>query len=173
MGDGAEAVETGWRQGFNELQETHKGLLDGLDYDEGVQLGRDAALTAIAPVLWRAQIGERWGTAQVTGFLQITRQAVYKKVRARGLLGIPGRGTTWFPAWQFDPSSHQVRLVVSLLLAEFHKADDQLSPLTIASWATTEQPELLDTTPATWISAGKDPAQVVQAARQTAANLAR
>lgn len=147
-------------------------LVNDTNYDDAYRYAHNAAMTAFAPILWSAKIGTRWDTFEVTNFLDVTRQAVSKKVRARSLLGIPGRGTTWFPTWQFDPTTNQVRFVVSKILEVFYTADDQLSPLAIASWANTEQPEL-GTTPAAWIVDGKDSSAVLQAAEHTAAALAQ
>lgn len=172
MADGAAGLQAGWAEEFHDLLAEHEGLVNEVDYDDAFQFGRNAAMAAFAPILWSARIGERWETSEVTEFLNVTRQAVYKKVRSRALLGIAGRGTTWFPTWQFDPATHQVRFVVSKILDAFHVADDQLSPLAIASWANTEQPELGET-PAAWIIAERDPAEVVQAAVHTAAALAQ
>jgi len=170
MADGAPGLVDGWQQGLAEVLENHADLVQELDYHEGARLGRDAAWAAVAPLLWAAHVGDRWDTARVTEFLGITRQAVYKKVRCRSVLGIPGRGTTWFPTWQFDPVARHVRSVVAQVLDVFHTADKHLGPMPIAAWATTEQPEL-GTTPAAWISAGRDPEQVLVAARHAAAPL--
>jgi hypothetical protein len=172
VADGSAGLQDGWTEGFSQLMSENDYFINSVDYDEAFQLGRAAALTALAPLLWVRQIGERWNTTQVTEFLNITRQAVFKKIRSRALLGLAGRGTTWFPAWQFDPATHQVRFVVSKILDVFYSADDQLSPLAIASWANTKQPEL-EQTPAAWIAAAKDPSEVVQAALHTAAALAQ
>ena len=172
MADGAAGLQDGWESGYAELMAEHGHLVNDVDYDDAFQYARNGVMAAFAPILWSAKIGTQWDTFQVTNFLDVTRQAVHKKVRARSLLGIAGRRTTWFPAWQFDPATNQVRFVVSKILEVFYAADDQLSPLAIASWANTDQPELGET-PAEWITAGKDSSAVLQAAEHTATSLAQ
>lgn len=166
----------GWHEGFSErlsvLIDRHKELVSELDYDEARQLGSQAADAAVAPLVWGATVGERWPTTTVTEFLHVTRQALHKRVSNGTVLGLPGRGTTWFPVWQFDIEAHTVRPVVGEIISAFRDELGSVDPFVIASWATTDQPEL-DMSPEEWLSAGKDPAEVVRVARRAASELGR
>ena len=86
----------------------------------------------------------------------IIRQALYKRVRVGALLGIPGRGITYFPTWQFDHDL-QPRKAVKDVITTFRNAgvDD---PRLVLSWAAKEQPELKGKggphSPREWIARG-------------------
>lgn len=74
--------------------------------------------------------------------LGVTRQALHKAVRAGRLFGVPGRGTMWFPAWQFTPD-RRVRPVVREVLAAFAAGSEgPADPWEVLSWSQTPQPEL-------------------------------
>lgn len=137
---------------------------------------RMAATDVIAPVLWSHAVGDAWDTTQVSKFLEVTRQAIHKRVVAGSLLGIPGEQTTWFPVWQFDISHRSIRPETKPILAAFRdRLGPEVDPLVIASWASTEQEEDLDgLSPAQWLEGaaiGSD--QVEEAARRAAARLAQ
>lgn len=150
----------------------HEGLWD-LDEERAAELGRDAAAAAVAPALWAQQVGDRYDTAAVVDLLGVSRQALHKRVANNSLLGIPGKGTTWFPRWQFDIERRQVRPVVAEIVAAFRAALGALDPLLVASWATTEQHEDLEgATPEDWMVARRDDHQLVAAARRAASGLA-
>ncbi|MHB1446573.1 MAG: hypothetical protein ACYCTI_02695 [Acidimicrobiales bacterium] len=58
------------------------------------------------------------------------------------LLGLPGRGTTWFPT--FHLAAHAVRPVVARILAAFAETLGQKpDPLIVASWASAAIPSVL------------------------------
>jgi hypothetical protein len=61
-----------------------------LSNEELIELGRRAASYAVAPLLCSTDIGDRWDARRVTEFLDVSRQAVYKRVRTGSLLGLPG-----------------------------------------------------------------------------------
>ncbi|MCA1704730.1 MAG: hypothetical protein LC808_16285, partial [Actinobacteria bacterium] len=108
----ADAI-AGLHEGFNErigaLLGRHDELLAEIGYDEARELGSRGADAAVAPLVWSAAVGERWPTTTVIEFLQVTRQALHKRVTNGTVLGLPGRGTTWFPVWQFDLDARAVR----------------------------------------------------------------
>ncbi len=87
-------------------------------------------------------------------------------------LGLPGSGTTWFPVWQFDLGAHEVRPVVAEVIAAFRDELGPVESLVIASWATTDQPEL-GMAPEDWLTNGKDAAEVARIARRAASELGR
>jgi hypothetical protein len=146
-----------------------------LDEPEAARLGREAAEAVIGPLVWRELLGaDRWDTTQVARLLRVTRQAVHKRTRAGGLIGVPGRGTTWFPAWQFDTDRARVRPVVPAILAAWAEASggEQLDPQTVLAWSKAGQPELDGQTPEEWVILGKEDEAVVSAAREAARALA-
>jgi hypothetical protein len=164
------------KEGFGErlvaLVDRHKDAISELSVDDARRLGAQGADAAVAPLVWAVAIGERWPTTTVTEFLHVTRQALHKRVVNGTVLGVPGRGTTWFPVWQFDLEAHEVRPVVAEVIAAFREELGSVDPLVIASWATTNQPEF-SMSPEDWLAAGKDPAEVVLIAGRAASELGR
>jgi hypothetical protein len=137
---------------------------------------RTAASDVLAPLIWARAVGESWDTHRTSQFLEVSRQALHKRVVNGSVLGIPGERTTWFPVWQFDFAQRSVRPEVRAVVGAFQsKLGRDLDPLVIASWATTEQPEdLLGNTPAQWLEgASFEASQVVVAAKRAAARLAQ
>lgn len=75
------------------------------------------------------------------------------------------------PVWQFDLGSHEVRPVAEVVAA-FRDELGPVEPLLIASWATTDQPEL-GMAPEEWLAKGKDAKELARIARRTASDLSR
>ncbi|MFC7446548.1 TetR/AcrR family transcriptional regulator [Rhodococcus daqingensis] len=75
-----------------------------------------------------------WTTPQAAEFLEISRQAINKRIRNRKMLGYPGDGVTLFPAWQFDLENPGIRPEVPEFLAAF---DEDVEPRAIAEWSIT------------------------------------
>lgn len=149
-------------------------LVDSLSEEDVEDLAEQAADHLLAPLLWSRAVGDKFDTTQVTQVLGITRQAVAKRVAGGSLLGIPGRGTTYFPAWQFDLERRAIKPEVPLIIAAFKESLSPLDPLTVATWATTGQDEDLDgMTPEEWILEGKGQQQLVEAAHRAAKRLAQ
>ena len=146
--------------------------LAALGETELYEWGRRAAQMLAAPFIWDSMVGERWDVRQVTELLDVSRQAVYKRVRTGSLLGLRGPGTTWFPTWQFDPEHRVVRHVVSSIIEAFHKADPDVDPLVIATWATSSNPSLEDKSPAEVVVSGGADQLVARAAGRAARGLA-
>jgi len=170
MGDAIIGLQEGFNERLNALLERHKDLVAPLSLDEARQLGSRGADAAVAPLIWSAAVGDRWPTTTVTEFLQVTRQALHKRILAGTVLGLPGRGTTWFPVWQFDFDTHAVRPEMADIVKAFRDEIGASEPFVIASWATTDQPEL-GMSPEEWLAAGKDPTQLVRIAHRVASNL--
>lgn len=156
------------------LKNASNQSLDGCipDADELLRLGREAAQAAWAPILWRAAVGDTWNTTVAAEFLRVTRQALHKRVQSGTVLALPGRGTNEFPVWQFDPETRLVRHAVAGMVGAFRRADDQVSPLTIASWAHAPNRQLEGMAPCDWVSAGRDEETVIAAASRDARGLA-
>lgn len=171
MGDGHSMLVEAFRQRLEQVPQ-----LADLDDGESVRLGREAAEAVIGPLLLRELLGpaDRLDTTQVALLLRMTRQAVHKRVRSRALLGVPGRGTTWFPAWQFDLEKSGVKPVVTALLSAWVEASGDTEPdaESILIWAKTPQPELDETSPEDWIRKGNDDGPLLSAARAAARALA-
>ena len=85
-----------------------------------------------------------WTTPQVATFLDISRQAINKRLRSRKMLGYPGNGVTLFPVWQFDVENRGVRPEVPEFLSVF---DEDIEPHAIAQWSITKV-AVFDRTPA-------------------------
>lgn len=172
MSDVLTALSEGFRERLRALLTRHHDLLADLDPEAAQALGAEGAEAALAPLIWAAAVGERWPTSTVTEFLHVTRQALHKRVAKGTILGLPGSGTTWFPLWQFDIDSREIRPLVAEVIAAFRDELGSADPFVIASWATSPQPEL-QMSPEEWLTSGKDPAEVVRVARRAAAELGR
>ncbi|MGB9113639.1 MAG: hypothetical protein WCF24_13050 [Acidimicrobiales bacterium] len=148
--------------------------LERLEENEVYELGREAVRIAVAPLFWSASIGERWDVRTTSGFLGVSRQMLYKRLRAGTILGLRGYGTTWFPTWQFEVTGDRgiVRPMTPQIVKAFRDADPDLDPLVIADWATRGQSLLEGDSPAAWIYKGGDPEAVVLAAKRAASGLA-
>lgn len=167
------------RKGFEEatdsiLQGSEVRTLEPLlpDPEELLRLGREGGQAAWGPLLWRAAVGDTWNTTRAADFLRVTRQALYKRIQSGTVLALPGRGTSEFPVWQFDPGTRLVRHAVAGIIAAFRRADDQVSPLTIAGWANAPSQRLDGMTPAQWLCGGRDGQAVISAAHRDARGLA-
>lgn len=149
--------------------------LDQLDGDAAVQLVQDAVGYAVGAARSRRLLGEdRLDTTDAALLLGVTRQALHKRVRSGTILGVPGRGTTWFPAWQFG-SDRTTRPVIARVLSAFATADPdhRADPWNVLSWADTAQPELNGARPADAIADGDLDEQVLDAAVAAARDLAQ
>lgn len=142
-----------------------------LTEEQGLEAGREGAQAALAPFIWSHAVGDLWDDRRVTEFLDTTRHAVYKLLEHGSILGLDGRGTTWFPTWQFDTELRIVRPVTQSIIKAFHDADPKLDPLTIAAWVMAPCRWLEGTSPADWLSEGRDESRVVLAAQRSAAPL--
>jgi hypothetical protein len=150
-------------------------LLDDLLPEKARDYGLRAARVAVAPIIWSQAVGERLDTGQAMELLGVTRQALAKRVQAGSLLGLPGRGTTYYPTWQFDFDRCEVRPITRQILAAFAEEVERPDPYAVAAWATTPQDEDLDGfSPAEWIvkDGDRDERVLVEAARRAAARLA-
>lgn len=149
-------------------------LVEHLTEEEALHLGRDAGRAVLAPLMLREMLGEdRFDTSAAARLLQVTRQALHKRAKAGGLLAVPGRGTTWYPAWQFDVDNRELRPSArSVLAAWVEVLGPSFDPETVLAWASSPQPELADETPVDWIQAGGEAEPLVDSARRAARSLA-
>jgi len=170
MADAYAGFTDGFCERLGALFERHNSELGQLDYQEASRLGGEAAAAAVAPILWRAAIGETWDTRTAAEFMNVTRQALHQRVRNGTVLALPGRGTRHYPVWQFDADRQDVRPIVPKILAAFRDTDID-DPFVVASWAASTQPEL-GTSPEQWIASGKDAKEVLRIAERAARELA-
>jgi hypothetical protein len=168
MGSHMDVIFEGFADEMGDLEQLTSGMDDG----QLRELGRRLARLSVAPLLWSKAVGERWDVRRVTEFLDVSRQAVYKRVSTGSLLGLRGEGTTWFPVWQFDAENRIVRPVVARLIEAFQRMDDHVDPLVIASWAATASPSLDGEVPAELVVKGGQDERVVAAAARAARGLA-
>jgi len=148
------------------------------DIDEAViDSARDAGRRFAAGRRWAEVTGDRIDTATARKLLDITRQALHRRIQAGTLIAVPGTSTSWFPTWQFTTGSKeelQVRPVVARIVQAFRDLlGDDLSPFDLISWADTPQPELDGVAPREWVKDGGDDEPVVLAAERAAAALAQ
>ena len=169
------AIEKGLTEELWRLSRDDPSLeagLSRLSEEEALELGRQGARAVLAPLAWSAAVGDRWDVRRATEFLGISRQALYKRLHHGSALGIPGRGTTWFPVWQFDPRQQIVRAVTRSVIKAFRAADPGTDPLVIGAWAMRDNRLLGGKAPAAWIAEGGGDEAVVRAARHAAQGLA-
>jgi hypothetical protein len=168
------------REGHQELRTLPKhpafnldDALAKLSNDDALELGQRAARSAVAPLAWRVLVGETLDTTQVAQLLGVSRQAIAKRVRTLSLLGLPGRGITHFPVWQFDLDRSQVKPSVKEILSAFAEALESFDPV-VASWARSPQGEDLEgLTPEERLQKGLKEDVLVEAAKSAAAALAK
>ena len=118
---------------------------------------------------WFDIVGDPLSTSQVRRLLGISDKQLAEWLEDGRLIGIRGKRTTWFPAWQFDRRQRCVRPIVEQLTSAFREHLSKTDPLLIASWATSRQWEDLDgETPANWIECGRSAEQVTESAHRAA-----
>ncbi|MEU1197834.1 hypothetical protein ABZ446_16600 [Streptomyces sp. NPDC005813] len=145
--------------------------LDHLRAEAARTLGQRAARAALAPVMWAELSGDMIDTTRASEALGVSRQALAKRVAAGTLLGIPGRGTTHFPVWQFTPNwglSPDAQAIFKI----FREALGRLDPYAVMSWMATPSEELNGLTPEQWLTKKQDSEPVLAEARRTAERLA-
>lgn len=142
------------------------------DLGDPAELGRRAALLAAADAVWAKRIGPLFSREQVQQLLGVhSRQAVSQLTKRRRLLALPARDERLtFPAFQFSASGRPYEELPRIL--ELFDAAG-VSPYTVASWFVAPQRLLKGATPAAWLRRGGDPERAIEAARRSAARLAR
>ena len=167
------AIEEGLRQELSRDKRLWT-LVEHVSEEEALELGREAARAVLGPVLLRDLLGEdRFDTSAAARLLQVTRQALHKRARAGRLLGVHGRGTTWYPAWQFDLNERRIRpSAQAAFVAWVEVLGPAFDPETVLAWANSPQPELSDQTPAEWIQNAGAEHHLVNSARRAARRLA-
>lgn len=119
---------------------------------------------------WDEQIGPFYDTPGVVRLLDVSKQAVFDRVRRRTLLATnTSRGRALYPIWQFDGS--KINPAVSRILTLFR--DVPVDGWAIASWFTTPAAVLDGATPISWLRAGNDVTAVASLAMDTARRWAR
>ena len=136
------------------------------------ELGRRAALLAVADALWQRHLGLILDGSQVQKLMKVgTRQALHDLVRRRRLLALPGpRGRASYPAFQFT-SRGRPHPALPAVLKHFDAAG--VTAHTIASWFTTPQAYLGSQTPAARLAKDPEALAVIESARRSAARLGR
>jgi hypothetical protein len=109
-------------------------------------LGRQAAMVVLAGGAWERALGDLLTSAEARALLGgISREALRKRVVSGSVIALrDDAGLFRYPRWQFDPGGAPFR-VVKELNEVF--GDAGLDSWTLASFATTPQPELGDRAP--------------------------
>lgn len=81
MADAVGALHEAFRDHLGRMLVLHDHLLDTVDQREARALGRRAAETALAPLLWGEAVGARRNTTETAEFLGVSRQALHERVR--------------------------------------------------------------------------------------------
>ncbi|MFJ3797669.1 hypothetical protein ACIPSJ_15395 [Streptomyces sp. NPDC090088] len=134
-------------------------------------LGQQAAQSVLAPMIWAASVGEMIDTSRLSLMMGVSRQALAKRVAAGRLLGLPGRGTTHFPVWQFRPD-WSVSPDATDIFKIFREALGHLDPYAVSAWINTASSELNGLTPGQWLARKPDSEPVLAVARRAAERLA-
>lgn len=127
-----------FRQRLAELVESY-----GLPAEDPEPLGERASLDAAAAAVWTDQVGPFLDTEGVSRMLDgVSRQAISQRARAGRLLALrTGNDRLVYPLWQFRQGAVLPGLARVLRAAGF----DPERPTTgwmLASWLTTEDPDL-------------------------------
>ena len=146
-----------------ELSDLTDEVPDGSEHE----FGREAARTSLAPIAWSRAVGDRLDTTAVQSLLGVTRQSLAKRVQVGSLLGLPGKGTTHYPTWQFDLPRQAVRPEAQKILRLF-KRHDEYDPYMVAAWMRTPNEALGGAAPAELLENGKEVNAILEAAGETA-----
>ncbi len=132
------------------------------------EAGRRAALRAVAGTMWGDAVGPFFDTEGVMALLGgVSKQAIHDRVRRHRLLALrTGSGRLVYPAAQFVDEQVVVGLgkVLAILVP------DDAEAWMVASWLTTNDPDLDGLCPIAALRAGAVD-DVVAAARQVATGL--
>ena len=171
---GSDVIETAVGA-FRARLMAHAEVISQLDLDETRKAGTCAADHMVSGARWATVVGDRLDTTQVTELLGVTRQALSKRQRSGSILGLHGQATTWYPIWQFDLDARQVRPGIRYIVGAFRdRLEEDYNPMTVASWASSEQTEDLGgLSPAQWLAEGRDPDRLFAAADRAAARLSQ
>jgi hypothetical protein len=140
--------------------------------DDAEAIGRRAAMVVLAGDAWERALGELLTSAEARSLLGgVSREALRKRVASGSAIGLrDDAGLIRYPRWQFDAVSGSTFPVVKQLNKIFGAAG--LDPWTLASFATTPQPELADRAPADAFG-DEDPEPLLLSARRAVAELTR
>ena len=169
MSDVIDQLIDGFKEGLSELP--HE-LVVNLSPDDARAVGRHTARSSVAALIWASKLGEMLTTTEVASRLQITRQALAKRLAAGTILGIVGRSTTHYPVWQFDPVDPEVRPAVREIFKIFMAELGSLDAQTVSSWMMTPCRDLHGVSPHDWLFKRGDPQTVYDAAKRVALRLA-
>jgi hypothetical protein len=167
MSDVIDQLIDGFKEGLSELP--HE-LVVNLSPEDARAVG--TARTSVAALIWASKLGEMLTTTEVASRLQITRQALAKRLAAGTILGIVGRSTTHYPVWQFDPVDPEVRPDVREIFKIFMAELGSLDARTVSSWMMTPSQDLHGICPHDWLLKRGDQQTVYDAARRVALRLA-
>jgi hypothetical protein len=141
-------------------------------FDAG-ELGRRGALLAASDLIWRERLGRLLSRDEVQELLGLkSRQAAHDLTKRGRLLALATQsGRPLFPAFQFDLEQGRAYAAVPPAIEHFSEA--RVDPYTAASWFCEPQPVLEGLTPAEWLRERRADRPLIEAARRSAAPLAR
>lgn len=158
-----ERLRPGIHQRLRHLQQEQVGQIDP-------NWVADAMLNALPTRHPFAELGPFYDTTGVIGWLGISRQALHQKVKSHQVLACTtGDSQRVYPAWQFTTDGRPLVGLPQVLHALLRATD----PWTAAIWLTTPVDRLDEVSAVDWLAARRDPAPVVEAAREDAARWAR
>lgn len=139
--------------------------------DDAEAIGRRAAMVVLAGDAWERALGDLLTSAEARILLGgVSREALRKRIVSGSVIALrDDAGAVRYPRWQFDGAG-SVFPAVKRLNEVFGGAG--LDSWTLASFATTPQPELDDRTPVDSFS-DEDPELLLNAAQRAAAELSR
>jgi hypothetical protein len=131
------------------------------------------ALLAASDLIWRERLGRLLSREEVQELLGLqSRQAVHDLAKRGRLLALATQsGRSMFPAFQFDLEHGRTYSAVPPAIRHFKEA--HVDPYTAASWFCEPQPLLEGLTPAEWLRERRAERPLIEAARRSAAPLAR
>lgn len=169
MSDSIEYLIEGFIEGVRTIPHDVSVNLDPL---QARQMGLDAAYAALAPMIWAEKVGETLDTTEATRLLKVSRQALAKRVAAGTLLGLPGRGTTHYPTWQFDFENGSLRPEAREIFEIFVTELGKLDAYALSVWMNSPSTSFGGIAPCEWIEKKRDPRPVLDAVRRVAGRLA-
>ncbi|MFI6416939.1 hypothetical protein ACIBG6_05875 [Streptomyces sp. NPDC050842] len=166
--------------GIMAAEQAFRGSLEmGFDFDsvdmsdkEMTEVGRDAAREAISYFRWHQALAPYLTDGEVEERRADPDWKAGPLAESGDLLAMPGPSGIWyFPDWQFEPGTAELRKATHAILEKFHRRQIRNVTAAVISWAATPQPELNGHSPREVISDSSQEAAILTSADSLARRL--
>lgn len=131
-------------------------------------LGGTAGKYAASKAFWIVAVKPKLTEEELIQSGYCTDTELSNFTKEHRLLRYSGYDGFWYPRWQFDQGTTEIRPVLALLQDIFRMGPDGMDEGSIISWASQPRGELKGLSAAEWIEKGNDPNRVLEAAHSLA-----